>query len=115
MDESNARTRRRSERVVLKMPVGVRIQTSVGERTDDRAHTMVVNAHGGLLRLGIELTPGQTINLTNPKTRVEEPCRVVRVENLPTGDFAVAFEFWRPAPQFWPIVFPPADWESVEV
>jgi hypothetical protein len=115
MDEPRARSRRRSERVVLKMSVGVRIQTSVGERTDERAHTMVVNAHGGLLRLGIELTPGQTINLTNPKTRVEEPCRVVRVENLPTGDFAVAFEFWRPAPQFWPIVFPPADWESVEV
>jgi hypothetical protein len=40
---------------------------------------------------------------------------VVRVENIHTGDFAVAFEFWRPAPQFWPIVFPPADWESVEV
>jgi hypothetical protein len=112
---SNARNRRRSERVVLKIPVVVRIQTSVGKRTEERAHTMVVNAHGGLLRLGIELTPGQTINLINPKTHVEESSCVVRVENLPTGGFAVAFEFRRPSPQFWPIVFPPADWESVEV
>jgi hypothetical protein len=109
------RNQRRSERVVLKMPVVVRVQTSAGERTDERAYTVVVNAHGGLLRLEMELTPGQTMNLANPKTHAEESCRVVRVENLPAGNFAVAFEFWRPSPQFWPIVFPPTDWESVEV
>jgi hypothetical protein len=115
MDESNGRNRRRSERVVLTMPVIVRIETSEGQRTEQRANTMVVNAHGGLIRLGFELVAGQTVSLINPKTPAEEPCRVVRVENLTAGDFAVAFEFRRPAPQFWPIVFPPADWESVQV
>jgi len=115
MDEANARNRRRSERVVLKMPVVVRIQTSIGKDTDERAHTMVVNAHGGLLRLGVELTRGQTFKLVNPKTHAEEACRVVRVESRGAGDFAVAFEFCRPVPQFWPVVFPPADWESVRV
>jgi len=36
--------------------------------------------------------------------------RVVRVENPPGGYTAVAFEFDEPAPGFWPVEFPPADW-----
>jgi hypothetical protein len=37
---------------------------------------------------------------------------VVRVETSVGGQSAVAFEFDQPAPQFWPIVFPPADWAA---
>ena len=37
-------------------------------------------------------------------------CRVVRVEDEGLDFFKVAFEFDRPAPDFWPITFPPADW-----
>jgi hypothetical protein len=115
MDGANAANRRRSERVMLKVPVVVRIEASDHECMHQQADTMVVNAHGGLLRVGVELSPGQKIILINPKTHAEETCRVVRAEHLKSGDFAAAFEFGRPAPQFWPIVFPPADWESVEV
>ena len=116
MDESTASNRRRSKRVVLQIPVLVQTEASVGRHSsDEHANTMIVNAHGGLLRIGIELTAGQTIKLINPKTRMEEACRVVRAENLTGGNFAVAFEFKRPSPQFWPIVFPPADWKPVQV
>jgi len=114
MDESHTSNRRRSERVMLKVPVVVRIETS-GKLTHQDAYTMVVNAHGGLLRLETELMAGQRLTLINPKTHAEKTCCVVRIENLETGGFAVAFEFGRPAPQFWPVVFPPADWESVKV
>jgi len=36
----------------------------------------------------------------------------VRVENPPGGYTAVAFEFNEPTPKFWPVEFPPADWEK---
>jgi hypothetical protein len=115
MDESSVRNRRRSERVVLKVPVTVLVETSNGKRAHEQAHTMVVNAHGGLLRSTIGLVAGQAIILLHPRTDTEQACRVVRVEDLSSGSFAVAFEFERPAPHFWPVVFPPVDWESVKV
>ena len=115
MDEPSASNRRRSKRVVLQIAVLVQTEASVGKHSDEQAHTMVVNAHGGLLRTGMELRAGQTIKLINPKTRMEEACRVVRAEKLAGGNFAVAFEFKQPSPQFGPIVFPPADWKPVQV
>jgi hypothetical protein len=38
----------------------------------------------------------------------------LRVEGSEEGRFSVAFEFESPAPHFWPVSFPPADWSSVE-
>ena len=58
----------------------------------------------------MEVQAGQPIVLVNAKTKMEQTCRVVRVEEPPGGNFAVAFEFDRATPHFWPITFPPADW-----
>jgi hypothetical protein len=60
----------------------------------------------------MEIKTGQPILLINPKTKVQQSCRVVRVETSLGGQSAVAFEFDQPTPQFWPIVFPPADWSA---
>jgi hypothetical protein len=102
--------RRRSERVLLHVPVRVVTETMEGKRVQEETHTLVVNAHGGLLTLKMEVVPGQPVLLINPKNGKEQKCRVVRVENPPGGELAVAFEFDTPAPHFWPIVFPPTDW-----
>lgn len=106
----NPINRRRSERVMLQVPVVLKTKTRQGQDVQEETQTMVVNAHGGLLKLKMELQAGQPIVLVNSKTKMEQSCRVVRVENPPGGNFAVAFEFDRPAPHFWPITFPPADW-----
>jgi hypothetical protein len=108
-DEGN---RRRSERVVLQVPVVVSGEMPDGKRVLQEARTMVVNAHGGLLDVATEVAAGQRILLSNPKTQMAEGCRVVRVEKSLNGHYSVAFEFERPAPRFWPIVFPPSDWAS---
>jgi hypothetical protein len=102
--------RRRSERVLLHVPVLVLTETMEGKRVQEETHTLVVNAHGGLLKMKMEVVPGQPVLLINPKNGKEQKCRVVRVENPPGGELAVAFEFDTPAPHFWPIVFPPTDW-----
>jgi hypothetical protein len=107
----NPAENRRSERVMLQVSVIVRTRTREGKASEEETLTSVVNAHGGLMKLKMEVQAGQPILLINAKTGIEERCRVVRVEHG-AGPSAVAFEFDRPAPHFWPITFPPASWGS---
>jgi hypothetical protein len=108
----NPADRRRSERVMLQIPVVVRATGSDGEKLEEETQTSVVNAHGGLIKLQMEVKTGQPMLLINSKTKMQHSCRVVRVETSPGGHSAVAFEFDQPAPHFWPITFPPADWTA---
>lgn len=105
---------RRSERVLLQIRVIVVAQLE--DRTSVRfdAFTLAVNAHGGLLDVSFRLSRGQKILLAHPVTGVEESCRVVDARSTDYGTFAVAFEFDSPSPRFWPISFPPKDWDLVE-
>jgi hypothetical protein len=107
---SSGPEKRRSERVMLRVPVTVMAETREGDQLQEETHTVVVNAHGGLLKLTMEVVAGQPIVLINANTGAQQSCRVVRVENPPGGHAAVAFEFDAPAPQFWPVSFPPGDW-----
>lgn len=109
----NDRNRRRSERVVLRIPVHLSALMSGGKRVSIEAHTLVVNAHGGLLDVGMEMVKGQQIRLSNSKTDLAVTAQVLRVEGAEDGRFSVAFEFEYPAPHFWPVSFPPRDWSLV--
>jgi PilZ domain len=102
--------RRRSERVVLQMSVRVLAADEERRQIQEDAKTQVVNAHGGLLQMKAHLHVGQSFLLSNPRNRMEMSCRVVRTEEQGMEYYNVAFEFDRPAPKFWPIVFPPPDW-----
>jgi hypothetical protein len=95
---------------MLQVPVIVQTRTRDGKDVREETQTVVVNAHGGLLRLQMEIKTGQPIVLINEKSKAQQGCRVVRVETSHAGYSAVAFEFDQPAPGFWPIVFPPTDW-----
>jgi hypothetical protein len=110
MSPSDGANRRRSERVMLRMSVVVETETVQREKLREQTYTLVVNAHGGLLQLQMEVLAGQPILLINPKSGAKESAHVVRVENPPGGYTAVAFEFDRPSPKFWPVEFPPEDW-----
>ena len=110
MPASDPSNRRRSERVMLQIPVKVLAETADRAQVEEDTHTLVVNAHGGLLKLKAELLVGQPVVLVNPQSGMEQSCRVVRIDQAGSGSFAVAFEFDRPSPKFWPVVFPPTDW-----
>jgi hypothetical protein len=109
---SNPINRRRSERVILRMRITVIAEDTQRKRQQLEAMTRVVNAHGGLMKMQMELHVGQPMLLVNPQNKVEQGCRVVRVEDTAEGDFVVAFEFDTPNPKFWPVVFPPEDWHA---
>jgi hypothetical protein len=104
---------RRSERVVLRVPIHLSALMPGGKRISIEAHTLVVNAHGGLLVIGTEMVKGQLIRLSNSKTDIVATGKVLRVEGSEDGRFSVAFEFECPAPHFWPVNFPPRDWSLV--
>jgi hypothetical protein len=107
------RNRRRSERVVLRVPVHLSALMPGGKRISIEVHTLVVNAHGGLLDVGLEMARGQQIRLSNSKTDIVATGKVLRVEGSEDGRFSMAFEFESPAPHFWPVSFPPRDWSLV--
>jgi hypothetical protein len=107
---SEAPTRRRSERVILRVAVVVLAEDQYRRQLHEGAETQVVNAHGGLLKMRSHLYVGQSFLLNNPRNSMEMSCRVVRVEEQGMEFYNIAFEFDRPAPNFWPVVFPPSDW-----
>ena len=107
------RNRRRSERVVLRVPVQLSAKLPDGKRISIEARTLVVNAHGGLLDVGMEMLAGQPLLLSNPKTERVATGKVVRAQRSEEGRFSVAFEFEFPTPNFWPVSFPPPDWSYV--
>ena len=95
--------------MLLQVRIVVEAEIEPGKRVRLDAFTSVVNACGGLLEMGLQVSAGQELLLINPAADVQQPCKVVRVGRSQDGLFAVAFEFMKPAPQFWPIAFPPAD------
>jgi len=99
---------------MLRMTVLVVAEDEERRPIREEAETQVVNAHGGLLRMRAHLHMGQAFLLRNPRNNEEMSCRVVRAEDEGLEFYKVAFEFDRPAPQFWPVVFPPHDWKAAE-
>ena len=109
---SNPSDRRRSERVMLQMKITVIADDVEHKPRQEEALTLVVNAHGGLLKMKMDVQLGQPMLLVNPKNQAEQKCRVIRVDDTASEYFSVAFEFDAPNPKFWPVVFPPTDWKA---
>lgn len=98
---------------MLRMTVMVIAQNEERQEIREEAQTQVVNAHGGLLQMKQHLHVGQPLLLRNLRNSMEMSCRVVAAEEVGLEFYNVAFEFDRPAPNFWPVVFPPSDWHAV--
>ncbi len=104
-------TRRRSQRVVLSMPILVRTEDGPRDASfEEKTHTLVVNAHGALIALSGKVKKGQKLRLINIATQAEELCRVVHLGAVADAKNQVGVEFLKPSPDFWHIAFPPEDW-----
>jgi hypothetical protein len=100
---------RRSQRVKLRMPIIVRGVSASGPFKEE-THTLVVSAHGALIALMEPASPGDLLELQRTSFSEIRCCRVVFVGSESDGKNQAAVEFAEPAPHFWRIVFPPADW-----
>ncbi len=102
--------RRRSQRVLLRMPILVIAIGSDKQAISEKAYTSVVNAHGGLIHLAMKVRVGQALILRNPEASEEQSCRVVRSSEPHDGKYEVGVEFTTPNSKFWHVAFPPSDW-----
>jgi hypothetical protein len=101
---------RRSLRIKWDASVVVHRPPKEGPQFNERTQTLAVSAHGALIALAGQVAPKQRLLIQNTSSGEQQECRVVYVENDLTGPTKVAVEFMRPAPRFWRIAYPPADW-----
>jgi hypothetical protein len=101
--------RRRSRRWTLDITVYVYGHGPGEEPFHEEAHTLHVNANGGLLLLSVPVREGQTLLLTNTLTQKEQDCRVVFLgtKRSRTVEAGVAFPVTNP--DFWQLSANPED------
>lgn len=101
--------RRRSQRVLLVIPVEVAWSTREGLRVQEHAETEVVNAHGALLRMKTLLPISEEVELIRPRTSQLTRARVVWAGDVAEEDemTRVAVELAVPSETFWGVSIPP--------
>lgn len=104
--------KRRSQRIEFSVPIVVHRPAKGGPQFSERTQTLVVNAHGAMIALAERVTPEQKLFLQNVASGEQQECRVVYVRKEAIGPTTIAVEFAQPAPMFWRIAYPPADWTA---
>lgn len=102
---------RRSERVLLDVPVLVRGESTDRKPFEEETFTVTVNAHGALLMLASKVGLGQRVRLTNQASHEEREARVAFRGADHAGLAQVGVEFPKPCPEFWPVNPPPSSWQ----
>jgi len=105
MAELAQSAQRRSQRVFHKMRLQALGRSHEGRKFREICETLVVSAHGGLLKLSHEVDQGEMLVLVNPETQEEQECRIVFLGEPGDKGIRVGVEFLTPAPHFWGIDF----------
>jgi len=105
-----AANRRRSQRVLMKIPVRVSFHAGAVSLSEEETHTLAVSAHGALIALSAPLYRGQRLTLSNVQTKGSLECVVAHIDHFPGEPIKAGVEFLLPNPTFWHVAFPPKDW-----
>jgi len=105
-----AANRRRSQRVLVTIPVRVSGQNAAGSPFEEESHTRAISAHGALLLVSTEVMRGQRLTLSNVQTKAALECVVAHIDRRRSDHPQVGVEFALPNPIFWHVAFPPKDW-----
>jgi PilZ domain len=101
---------RRSQRIPLDVPLVIKGRAETGQDFREETFTLSASAHGVLLALKASLSLGQRVRLLNQRNWDELEGKVVYVGIPHAGLTRVGIEFEQPAPDFWSLSVPPADW-----
>jgi PilZ domain len=102
--------RRRSQRVLVQVPVRIRGKNGQGVDFEEFTETLAINAHGALVLLTARLTSGAVVHMKHNKTEEEQECHVAFLGPVRGGKGEIGLEFTAPRPTFWRVAFPPEDW-----
>jgi PilZ domain len=105
-----AANRRRSQRVLMTVPVRVSGQTGIGSHFEEETRTVAISAHGALILVSTQVHRGQRLTLLNVQTKAALECVVAHIAKYQGAQPQVGVEFMLPNPIFWHVAFPPKDW-----
>ncbi len=105
-----AANRRRSQRVLMTIPVRVSGKSGAGSPFEEDTHTRAISAHGALLLVSTQVYRGQRLTLSNVQTKAALECVVAHIDRRQNGPPHVGVDFMLPNPMFWHVAFPPKDW-----
>lgn len=105
--------RRRSQRVIIRVPVILKI-TAAGKDVTTNGITVSVNDHGAMVQCTRTFPAETTMELQNERTGEKTPCRVTRTPIENTDGYLLPLEFSASIPTFWQISFPPRDWKPAD-
>src|SRR5882724_6243518 len=105
-----AANRRRSQRVLMTVPVRVSGKSAAGLPFEEETHTRAISAHGALILVSTPVWRGLRLNLSNVQTKAALECVVAHIDKRPSHRTQVGVEFTLPNPMFWHVAFPPKDW-----
>src|SRR6266446_5016093 len=95
-DQEGIRTEgRRSRRLLLTLSVIAFREARQGFPFHEGTHTLVVNAHGGLISLATKVLLQQRLMLKNALSGQVQECRVVFMDRKLAGPTEVGIEFLR--------------------
>jgi hypothetical protein len=105
--------KRRSQRVIVRVPLTL-LLTENGQAGKVSCHTVAVNIHGAMIVSPRTLEENAKLELVNERTGEKIGCRVTRAPRESSEGFLIPVEFTTPAPNFWQITFPPANWKAMD-
>lgn len=103
-------TRRRSQRVLMTLPVRVSGQLGPASPIEEETHTVAISAHGAMIILSMPVYRGQRFTVLNIQTKDSLECVAVHIAKINDKQSQVGLEFLLPNPTFWRVAFPPRDW-----
>jgi len=107
-----AANRRRSQRVLMHIPVRISGQAAAGASSlfEEETHTLAISAHGALIIATSPVYRGQRFTLSNAQTKASLECVVVHIDRSSGSEIKVGVEFLLPNSRFWGVAFPPKGW-----
>ena len=105
-----AANRRRSQRVLMTIPIRVSGENVIGSPFEEETYTRAISAHGALILISAQVYRGQRLTLSNVQTKGALECVVAHIDRHQSDHPQVGVEFTLPNPMFWHVAFPPKDW-----
>ena len=103
--------RRRSQRVIIRVPVTLEATMS-GQKIKADAFTVAVNIHGAMVLCPRSFDAETRLEIRNERTTERTEVRVTRTPRESAEGYLIPLEFTAPSPKFWQISFPPENWKS---
>lgn len=99
--------KRRTERILLRIPIEVSGKSADGRLFKERTHTLAINRHGARVALLTPVRAGSVLTVRNLQNMMASPFRVVgRVNRSLSGAPEWGLECLEAGKNFWGIFFP---------